>query len=430
MGREGRAGCRDQRGCFASSHSPLLPPLALHRSEGEGRRGGKRWAAPEMCPGPLSQRKQAAHGRRRDKSPWLCPRWGLSCTVPWAGIMHRWQQISRGSSGTSSPQQQMYRWGCELLSWQHRAPGSPPQGVLLLHPFPWGCRSWGKNPAKGSNPAWETHARGGGWLGGTCSCAWLQAGGPGPPSPHLCRIPWPLRVPSTSARFPTQLLPPVGMQVHPGGHRHAGPGGPRCPAAGSVLLPLPRSFSPRCPAPSLSPPSPSPSLTPGAHPNRRRPPTPVQPGAAPSPPLPRRPRPCLSFPAATRRRAAGPGRRLPGGGGEGREGGGGRAQPRRRRRRRGTGRLRAPACCTEPYRAVPSRAPRHRRPLPAAAVSAAGGGAGGGGGRGAPLPGGGARAPRRRSPRRSAGREDAEQGQEGEPVRLPRPGRLLRPADG
>ncbi|XP_061314916.1 Kv channel-interacting protein 2 isoform X1 [Pezoporus flaviventris] len=80
--------------------------------------------------------------------------------------------------------------------------------------------------------------------------------------------------------------------------------------------------------------------------------------------------------------------------------------------------------------AVPSRAepsPRHRRPLPAAAVSAAGGGAGGGGGRGPPLPGGGARAPRRGSPRR---REDAEQGQEGEPVRLPRPGRLLRPAHG
>lgn len=87
------------------------------------------WAAPKMCPGPLSRCKQAVHRQQHDKSPWLCPWQGLSSTVciPWDGIVHRWQQITRGSGGTSSPQHQMYPWGCELLSCQHCAPRSPPK---------------------------------------------------------------------------------------------------------------------------------------------------------------------------------------------------------------------------------------------------------------------------------------------------------------
>lgn len=59
------------------------------------------WAAPNTCPGPLARCKQAAHGQQRDKSPWLCLWRGLSSTVhiSWDGIMHRWQQITGGTSG-------------------------------------------------------------------------------------------------------------------------------------------------------------------------------------------------------------------------------------------------------------------------------------------------------------------------------------------
>lgn len=184
--------------------------------------------APEMCPGPLARCKQAARGEQRDKSPWLCPCQGLSSTVhvPRDGIMHRWQQITGGTSGTSSPQHQMYRWGCELLSWQHRAPGSPPNScAAAASPFPWGCRRWGKNPAKGSNPAWETHAQGGGRQGGPAPvlvCKQVDRGHP----PH------------TSAASLGRCTSPLPLTDFPSSFSPRGICS-RCPGLGRAGVPLP-----------------------------------------------------------------------------------------------------------------------------------------------------------------------------------------------
>ncbi|XP_040462834.1 Kv channel-interacting protein 2 isoform X4 [Falco naumanni] len=161
------------------------------------------------------------------------------------------------------------------------------------------------------------------------------------------------------------------------------PGGPRAqPGVGSVVQGLGDLRSPAAGRRLRSPrPVPSPSPSPPPSPRGPRPPglsqtagdpTRGSPSRLPPCPFPGAPAPpCLSFPAAARRRAAGPGRRLPGGGGEGRKGGGGRAQPRRRRRR-GTGRLRARAAV--PSRAEPSRAPGTAGPflLPRRAPRAAG----------------------------------------------------------
>lgn len=234
------------------------------------------WAAPEMCPGPLARCKQAVHEQWHDKSPWLCPWRALSSTVriPWDGIVHTWQRITRGSSGTSSPRCQMYRWGCELLSWQHRAPGSPPKARCCFTLSLGLQEMGGKHPAKGSNPAMGNPCSGWGAAEGICSCTCLQAGGPGPPSPHLCCVSRPLHIPSASDRFPIQLPPQQDVQqpprtgqgwgpsssVPPGGPEAQaglgtdtqGLGGPRSPAAGCGGL---RSFC--FPAPS---PFPWPSL--------------------------------------------------------------------------------------------------------------------------------------------------------------------------
>lgn len=62
---------------------------------------------------------------------------------PGDGIVHRWQQITRGSSGTSSSQCQMYRWAVSS-SLGSTVPLEASPSMLLLHPFPGAAGDGGK----------------------------------------------------------------------------------------------------------------------------------------------------------------------------------------------------------------------------------------------------------------------------------------------
>lgn len=104
---------------------------------------------------------------------------------PGDDIVHRWQQITKGSSGTSSSQCQMYRWVVSS-SLGSTVPLEASPSMLLLHPFPRAVGDGGKillkPPALHGKPCSGWGRR---WDPFLCLAAgpWTW-----PPSPHFSCI--------------------------------------------------------------------------------------------------------------------------------------------------------------------------------------------------------------------------------------------------